>query len=377
MWYVACGTATLLLALMTMREHQDAYSTGEVATTTGSIGDRIGETTESTTSSRLIHAGYKPNLRVNPSMTKAEREAIMAKLNYTRRIRLEGFECLGYPQSTNSTPEGLVVWDVSDGAMVAYLEDHSFECTGKMWGITELNCDMTVPRTCKDGKPVTPTIDVFNGNAGCSDMIAAMNILHNESTDDEDAACYGDGKRLDSSPDENECSGSGTWRSCPYNAFFSGMIPMIATTSDLRFHQHAHNIQGNAKLWQHCRSSHYMDMIGHPRWRRATYSSNRNTWIDIYEGDSMQKCTEQDNWYVHVKGYALGTFCSTQELRTRAGHTCGPQFRSEGNFCYSSDNSHCLMDFQTIANDTATCDPIQQGPRTTQLTSGWCCGLCQ
>jgi hypothetical protein len=318
-----------------------------------------------------------PGLRVRATDNSEERAQTQKRLNFTRLINSKGFDCIGTIPSTNKT-DYFVQWFVTDGIEAAYLESNKFECTPAMRTIKMPNCDMSEPRTCKDGKGVTPDVSVFNGTASCSDLMAAMYILHDEDLED-DEACGADkvthGRELaDTDQYTDTCSGS--WRQCPYNVYFTGKISPIITTKDSRFHQHAHNIQDNYKGWQGCAASDYKDMAGFARWKRATYKTNIDTLIDIYEGGNMKKCTAQDNWFVHMRGYAFGTFCATQELQARSTHMCEPRHRESANYCFSSDQQYCLMDFDTKKDDDAKCGPIKPGPRTAKTRNAWCCGAC-
>ena len=319
---------------------------------------------------------YMSEVRLTEDMTYEQRNAVQRRLNYTVPVSVYGYECMGYIPSKNLT-DNFVVWKISDGATAGFLAKNTFECTESQWVEYRLNCDLGAGRTCADGRPVVPSVEIFQGGGSCPDLTAAMNILHGEDPSNDEYTCGGQDRDFDLTSYENTCSGA--WRSCPYNIFFSGkMTPIPAVFDTTRFHLHAHNVQGNGHGWQGCQAGTYTDMAPWPRWQRATYAgSSIESFIDIYEGGDMQKCTQhQDDWFIHVKGYAYGTFCADQRLVTLATHTCQPRYKLGNLNCYSSDQGYCLMDFTTFRGDTSMCSAPNPGPRTFQQLNAWCCGTC-
>ncbi|KAG7341277.1 hypothetical protein IV203_023228 [Nitzschia inconspicua] len=220
---------------------------------------------------------YKPHVRVSKDSEHEDRIRAQRELNYTRVLGMEGYECMGTPTSANLT-DNFVKWFITDGSVVGYLEKNSFECTAAYRVVEVLNCDRSVPRTTVDRRPVIPTVDVFDGKHGCADLIAAMNILHGEDSDDLEGETAETMRNLpDSDPYPSACSGQ--WRACPYNVHYTGMISPITTTSDQRFHQRAHNIQGNQKEWQGCSKGYYIDMAG---WERTVSSAMEAFFVLSY-----------------------------------------------------------------------------------------------
>lgn len=319
-------------------------------------------------------------LWVLPTEASDEVHAIYrAQRNYTRLKTIEGYECEGYIDDVNSTvkKDDLKIWRVRFQKALEDLGREGFECSPMTWVAEVLNCDEDNPDDdliCENGHQRAPTETAFSGRGGCLTLVAAMNYMHGEGREEWDEFCSSRNSTrhiADGNAYPKSCAGP--WRSCPYNVHFSGYLsPSFINFDDRRFHLHAHNIQGNRKGWQGCTDGNYVSTGKWPRYIRTTYQSSN--LVSIYEGGSMQKCAEQNAWYVHVRGNMMGSFKISQRTTRRSTHTCYSPYSCGGAYCYDSDNDDCLVDFDTLKNDDWMCGPLQDGPRTVQDKNAWCCG---
>ena len=147
--------------------------------------DGYGDLSLESNNSETSLDNYMPGVRIQEDMTYEERTAIQLRLNYTTQVSVRGHECTKYDPSTDK----FVTWKISHDESVDDLTHNDFECTESQWVENRLNCGDLVGRTCANGRPVVPSVEIFQGGGSCSDLIAAMNIIHGEDPMDDEYIC--------------------------------------------------------------------------------------------------------------------------------------------------------------------------------------------
>ena len=298
--------------------------------------------------------------------------ALQLQQGYTVPVVKRGLRCKMERSLNNTDPisiyfsEGEEVWDTP--------EMKRETCVRASWVNLELNCDKEKPETevCDSaGNVAKETLATlrFNGRSSCTALVAAMNLAHDEALDEWNNYCkekkHGKSRNLQVA---DSCSNG--WRKCLYNWFFAGEVAdWMNIYNDGRFHMHAHNIVGNKRVWHGGMSGNFRPMAqANGPWERTTWFSPG--YVDMYEGNQFSKCTDQDHFFVHIKGVVKGVYGHDEHWKKRTTHSCGGQNQGINGYVWAGMNDWCFFDVDSAKHDDDHCGSTL-GSSVDTTRNGW------